>query len=505
MGRPPLARQSMYRLVSFAAQGVIFLALTPYLITELGVEQFGLWSFALAVGNAAGLLEWGIGTSTVYYVAKYLGQDRSDRAFNYAALALVINAGTGVVAAALIVVFSSRLLGMLGLPLTLDEVGHTVLLLFAARSVPFLAFRALIAVPMGFQRYGIASILLFFKEGGSLLAMAAVLWFTQGDLVAGVTAQLAVTVLAAAAAFACAYHPFRGYGHFLAIRLDGALLRNLVAYSLPVGLAGLSKKAFESLDRILVGAILGPAVLAYYAVAVALAGRVLTLAVNAYQVIVSRVSNQWAEGSRAGVWELFGRIYRLSPYIHFGIMMVLVVLSEHLLVIWLGADAAEQVHGPLLVLLIIYSLAALGQPAIYFLNAVGHPGIAAIIISIGSFGALLLIAIYGSHGLMVVAYANGAYLITLLSVPIAIRHLRASVGPDDRARRARGGGKIARHSAVPFVLTVILAVTYYAYGTVLGEVEWVLICLMAYASALALFERPVLLSYIRGVTNRPRR
>ena len=81
---------------------VVFL--TPFTLNMVGVEQFGLWSLCLALTGALGLLDMGLSTAAVKYVAECSGN--SDHAARNEAVStlMVIYAGLGLIC--MLLVFS---------------------------------------------------------------------------------------------------------------------------------------------------------------------------------------------------------------------------------------------------------------------------------------------------------------------------------------------------------------------------------------------------------------
>ena len=64
----------------FAVSMVVVFLMTPYIIGQLGMETFGLWSLIFAVIGIFGLMDFGFATAAVKTVAEATGaRDEADR------------------------------------------------------------------------------------------------------------------------------------------------------------------------------------------------------------------------------------------------------------------------------------------------------------------------------------------------------------------------------------------------------------------------------------------
>src|SRR5690348_14654286 len=101
----------LYSVLDYASQPVLMLAATPYLLRELGAQQYGLWMLVNSIAATAGGLGGGFGDGATKYVAMYRG--RGDRAAVIRSLAavLAVHSGFGAIAALAMVCLAPMLVG----------------------------------------------------------------------------------------------------------------------------------------------------------------------------------------------------------------------------------------------------------------------------------------------------------------------------------------------------------------------------------------------------------
>ena len=87
---------------------VVVFFMTPFIVSKIGVDQFGLWSLIFAVVGIFGLLDLGFATAAVKYMGEFTGSD--DRA------------GRNQVLATLLVIYTS--LGLICLGAVAVVAGH---------------------------------------------------------------------------------------------------------------------------------------------------------------------------------------------------------------------------------------------------------------------------------------------------------------------------------------------------------------------------------------------
>lgn len=83
--RPSIVTNAISNWAAMAINIVVGFILTPYIVEHLGTAQYGIWALVLSVIGYYGLLDLGVSSAVVRYVARYAGQHK------YESLNQVIN------------------------------------------------------------------------------------------------------------------------------------------------------------------------------------------------------------------------------------------------------------------------------------------------------------------------------------------------------------------------------------------------------------------------------
>lgn len=162
-GSSPLSRKiirnTLFNFVGRFWAMVVGLLLTPYIISMLGVEKFGVWSLVFVITSYLGLLDLGAGAAFVKYLAEYY--TRRD----YDAINSVVNTGfafyltLAFILIALAVAFNDFILHFFRIPPEVFNEARFVLLGGAVILSFSNAFRVFQAVTRGLQRMDVTNVI----------------------------------------------------------------------------------------------------------------------------------------------------------------------------------------------------------------------------------------------------------------------------------------------------------------------------------------------------------
>ncbi len=135
MSNVRLKRLASNALANYAGQittvGVGFV-LTPFLLRDLGPSLYGVWVLVVSIQGLGGLLDFGIGSSVVKFVAEHEARDESDERNRVVSTTFFLHAGIGIVAFAVFAVVSWLVLPLLNLEAAELVEGQAALLVAAA-------------------------------------------------------------------------------------------------------------------------------------------------------------------------------------------------------------------------------------------------------------------------------------------------------------------------------------------------------------------------------------
>lgn len=255
-------KNSFWNAVNVLFYPALFLAATPHFLRLLGEADFGVWMVLNAVAMVCiHLSHFGLGQSITLFVAASRGEGRSQRIHHFYTAGLNF---TLLVAAAFVA------LGALGLAFWpwkqsvfhTDHDTYTAIVL----TMPLIAIRLLDqhyqGFFKGFEQYGVAARV----STGTRVATLALQWAVAPR---GLVAVVGAALLVGAAAVV--WQKFRSRRFVPGYRWQPVLLkahwRRLASFGFWAWLQTAISLVSSQLDKFLVAAFLGPAVVAYYSLA----------------------------------------------------------------------------------------------------------------------------------------------------------------------------------------------------------------------------------------------
>ena len=332
----------------------IGLFVTPILLRQLGVDGFGAWTVVLTVASYVGLVELGLGLATTRYVAAALATGDIARASAVAASAratfwLLASVGTLVLAG--LVMIPGLLVETGGVPSNQVRMSVFVLGMGFLLSMPA-AIYILIAQGAGRQdlptTVGVASRLCM-----AVAQVAVVLATDNLVALALVTAFFLVAGSLAARAVSRRAVPD------VDIRLANAsttVARELVGSGLRNAAIGITSVFAIQSDVLVVGAILGPAAVAAYGIAVRASTMVSELAFRATDVLVPTFAHTTAQRDDDRTVMALRESAFLARAVLVPAFVILAAFGDQLLDVWLGEVPRHS--STVLILLVAGAIAA---------------------------------------------------------------------------------------------------------------------------------------------------
>jgi O-antigen/teichoic acid export membrane protein len=130
---------------------------------------------------------------------------------------------------------------------------------------------------------------------------------------------------------------------------------------------------FASLDRVVVGAVLGVSQLAYYSVAIGVAVNLLNVADVLTRPLMPAVSAWAATAERTLIRRVLIRTTLATAALEALAGGVLLAVSGPFMRLWLGSAFAAHALTPFRVLVVIFAVVAVGAPSYQVANGSGHP------------------------------------------------------------------------------------------------------------------------------------
>ena len=364
------AGNAFYSIAEYIAQPLSMLAAAPYLVSKLGLSQYGIWMLVSAILGSMGILSTGFGDATVKYVSTYRGQDNQVGVERTIRATLTINTLLGLLFGLLIWVSAPYAVDHI---FKIEPVLHVASLQAIRISAVILVIRSIesvfVSTLRAFERYGPPVKLNVFLR--AIVVVSAVVLAAMGRGVAAImvatlfwSALVVVLQVFAARRVVSTLNPFPTF--------DRKAIIEVFSFGCFSWLQALAAVAFSYADRFLVAAMLGTAPVAIYALCVQATQPIHGLAAAAFNFIFPHISSRHEAGETHGP----RRVFRLALLANVALSAVLaaplVFFGKALLKLWMGSSFAQQAYPVLAVLAVAHLILAINIVPYYTLLAFGY-------------------------------------------------------------------------------------------------------------------------------------
>jgi O-antigen/teichoic acid export membrane protein len=398
---------------------------TPYITRKLGAAQYGALSLLMTYLFAFSLLNLGINTSLVKYLAELLPKGRMSDIQGYVSTSLTVLVGIGVLIGAAVCVFAGPIV-RIAFKGSAELLPLTILALRIASAAFVLQFltQVVLSVPTAMQRFEIVNLVRASSEAVRIAGAVVLLWLGYGlpslmgmVLAASLGGCIAYTIAAKKLLPELNIVPGFSRTHL------GSLLR----HSKYVVVANAGNQIVSAADVFLIGFFLPVANVAYYAIGYTLAQRMSIFVNNVVSVVFPAASSFAGEEQGAKIRELYLRGMKLCAIVGCFPALALSIFSRPFLLYWLGADYAREGALSLTLLTLGFLINSFSYVPYQVLQSTRHADIAAkaiaayAILNVSLF--LLLIPRFG-----IVGAAAGFLTAQLLFVPLFVQRANLLLG-----------------------------------------------------------------------------
>jgi O-antigen/teichoic acid export membrane protein len=453
---------------------VLVLASVPLLVRGLGTAAFGLWAILQTFSAVTGwlsLADLGVGVATTRAVAACRAVDDVDGARRAAVTGVAVAGAIAVVGAVVLAV-----VGVAAFPALFDVPDHLVdgfrvaIVLFSVQVVFELVGALLGAGLDGLQRIDLARAVDSSRRT-VVVGAAAVAALVSGELAVTVLASAATTVVAVIASAVVAAHAHGG----LRLRPDRVVARDLLHDGRRVWLLNSTGVLHRTMDRLIVGILLGPSAVALVEIATQVQNGIAAVLSATSYAVTSSAAWVRARVDEARVTELLLRATKYACLATLPLCATVALLAPALMEVWVGSrydDAAGLVALGAAYLATQAPLAA-GSNLLVGVgraSAVTRPAVLSLVVNAGA--SLALVPRYGIAGAFV-----GTIISSLVLTPLLLRAVAAetSVPPS----------RLIREGVGPAVLPTVAAAAGAAAGVVVGPGAWADLLLGGAAAGLA--------------------
>jgi O-antigen/teichoic acid export membrane protein len=322
-----------------AISAVVALLVTPVLAHGLGKEQYGIWVLVTSLSLYVDLLDIGVGSATIKYVAEYHTLGKIEQVRRAISTCFLILIAPGMAALALGIVLAHYYPSIFGIDPELAGTTTALVLLIAiplAVSVPSDTFGGTL---VALQRFDLLNLSLV-----SVLVASAFSWWVVLEAGGGLIQLGIVTAIIGLAGQATRYFLVRRLvpGPIVSPRLfDRSLVRPLASLSGWFAMARSAQIAITRIDTLVVGILLGAASAGVYAIGQKLAFAAEKLVVPGTLGFFPFASELAARGDREGLRNALLTGTRISLAIAGPLTIVLVVFAGPFIDAWVGPQFAD--------------------------------------------------------------------------------------------------------------------------------------------------------------------
>ena len=398
----------------FAIQTVVFLVLTPLTLHALGTEVYGLWTIMLAIMGFANLAQFGTDAAIAKYTAQYsVSDDPKDRLSAVVTFSHIFLLLTGVVVSLLVWFLRHWIARNFEVNSSLSALLPTAFGLVALGIIPGFLFSASRGILLGLVHNNLANSL----DVGSNIVLwigALLIGLWGGNLLILVSWIVIVNILRF---LLSAYVTFRVTVVLnLRFMMDAQTIREITRFSFLSWLTSLGGTMFQSIDRLLVGVVLGPSAAGIYGIATSLGARLTGLASRVAQVLLPFSSSQEEAGYRKRIVSVLRHSSCLVGCGSVFLSGMLVVWMDDILSMWISSDFAMSYSFIFRLTIVCYGVYSMALPAQQISQGMGLVAMPACVYLGGGVAMNLLIWILSPRYGIIGAVAANYILIVLLAI-----------------------------------------------------------------------------------------
>ena len=330
--------------LSYLNLGISFLipfVYTPIMLRMLGQAEYGLYSLSHSVVGYLTLLNFGFGSTIVRYLAKYRAeQNRTELEKTYGfflilygALALLVMAGGVMLAANVEFIFDRGL--------TVSEIGkmRNLILIMALNTALSFPMSVFSSVAIAHERYMFRKIMDIISTIAGPVANLAALYLGHGSVGMALAGTVMHFLLAPISIGYC-FRNLKLRPRFA--RLPGALIREMLGFSVFVFIGTIVDMLFWATDKVILGMLASSVAVAIYNVGGTFNTIVTQLSTSISGVLVPKITGMVIANTPKSEWSaLFIRIGRLQFLVIGLILSGYAVFGQVFIQLWAGPEYAD--------------------------------------------------------------------------------------------------------------------------------------------------------------------
>jgi O-antigen/teichoic acid export membrane protein len=379
-----LARNAVANLLGAAIPAVVALGTVPLVVRGLGEAGYGVYALITAIVGYFAIIDINITAGSVKHIAAHWArtlhddgaqearQDAADGIDQTITFGLLVYGALGAVGGVAVFATAPWLVrDVFSVPAALHAAATAALELAAAGFLVGQLQSYLDSVPQSLMRYDRSARLdvLF----GSLVPLATVLVLMLGG---GLYQVILLRVVASSMHCLLLWRTIRRLLPAWRLRWPAQTLRrSLLHFSAYACLNRVAAMSYAYADKLMIGALVGVAGLAVYAVAATLANRLLGLTGRLASVLFPAASALAASNELPRLVQIYLKSSRYLTFINGAMLLLIAVFAAPILHYWMSADFARRGATVLAVMALSQTIDSLTALPSLVNDGMGHPAV----------------------------------------------------------------------------------------------------------------------------------
>ncbi len=328
---------------------VISLVYTPFMLRSLGQSEFGLFSLANAVVGYLTILDFGFGSATIRYTAKYKAEGQIEKSHSMYGMFIILYTLIGLITFILgifLTIYSDRLFAKGLSPEEIKTVRRLLMLatLNLAISFPFGVFTSIITA---YERFIFLKVTSLIRHIMNPIVYVPILLFgykSTGLIVASSLMNLAILMMNL-------IYCFIKLRIKISFRLfDWHLLKEIMSYSVWIFVGSIVNQLWWNAGQFLLGVYASSVAIAIYSVAMQFRSYFESFATAISGVFLPRMTTMVANGSSDEDFSAyFIRVGRLQYIVIALITSGFILFGKQFITVWAGVEYIQAFYVTLII------------------------------------------------------------------------------------------------------------------------------------------------------------
>lgn len=322
---------------------VVGLLYTPYMLRMMGQSEYGLYSLVASVIAYLTVLDLGFGNAIVRYTAKFRAEKKTEEQYEMFGMFFLLYLVIGIIAFGIGLGLYFNVDTLFGDTMTAVELGRArimMLLLVAnlAFTFPMSIWGSII---QAYEDFVFQKSLNIFRIILNTVVMICLLHFGY-KAVAMVVVQTIFNVLTLVLNFIYCRRKLNIHIYFRFKHFHWGFLKEVAIYSFWIFLNAIMDRVYWSTGQFVLGAIVGTAAVAVFAIAIQLEGMYMQFSTAISSVFLPKVTAMVATNrSRKEISDLFIRTGRIQYIVLAYILSGFIIFGRQFIELWAGAGYSD--------------------------------------------------------------------------------------------------------------------------------------------------------------------